>query len=77
MQTLAVYPVSYTHLDVYKRQAYDATLDDIDMDAVKAYMQRICYCLSLIHIFNKSKTNDKKKTLLYESFMRVSGLTFI
>ena len=23
------------------------------------------------------KTNDKKKTLLYESFMRVSGLTFI
>ena len=33
--------VSYTHLDVYKRQAFDATVMCLGMDRVKAKMNEI------------------------------------
>lgn len=35
--------------------AYDATLDDIDMDAVKAYMQRIGYGKSVMEYLQENK----------------------
>ena len=46
-------PVSYTHLDVYKRQDLDASEIEVRLGATwidKEYIQQFMYELSLIHI---------------------------
>ena len=52
-KTLAEWPVSYTHLDVYKRQGLQSTLRAwlcLKKPSPRSAANRLGLCLSLIHI---------------------------
>ena len=64
---LDIVPVSYTHLDVYKRQIVEHGAEDIGMDAERAaaYEALHDFMYSTVYVDKVAK----KDCLLYTSFM--------